>query len=225
MKAMLMAAGRGTRMRPLTDSLPKPLLRVANKSLIVHHIEALVRAEIYEIVINLSYLGHLIEAALGDGAAFGARIQYSHEAVPLEFGGGVIQALPLLGSEPFAVVAADLFTDYPFAQLPQQLDGLAHLVLADNPTHHPEGDFGLVNGQVDLRGAPRLNYAGIGVYHPELFVGYNPGVQSFLTVVEPAVTAGQVSGEHYQGHWFNIGTPESLAEAERKASALLSVYH
>lgn len=221
MKAMLMAAGRGMRMRPLTDTVPKPLLRIGDKALIVYHVEALVKAGLREIVINLCHLGNLIEAALGDGSAFGACIQYSREETPLEFGGGVIQALPLLGPDPFVVVAADLFTDYPFAQLPYHIDGLAHLVLADNPPHHPHGDLGLRNGQVDLMATPRLNYAGIGVYRPELFVGYNPGVQSFLTVLKPALMAGRVSGEHYRGRWFNIGTPECLAKVQLSLSGSL----
>ena len=172
MKAMLLAAGRGERMRPLTDHTPKPLLRVGGQTLIGHHLDALARAGFRELVINHAHLGAQLVAALGDGSEYGVHIEYSPEPPgALETGGGIFNALPLLGTGPFAVINADIWTDFDFAVLPRKPEGLAHLVLVDNPVHHPQGDFALCNGHVSADGMPRLTFSGIGVYSPALFDG------------------------------------------------------
>ena len=214
MKAMILAAGRGERMRPLTDSLPKPLLPVASKPLIAWQIEALVAAGITEIVINHAWLGEMIENALGDGAAFGARIRYSPEGEALETGGGIRRALPLLGEAPFLVLNGDVLTDYPFARLRDQAVALAHLVLVSNPEHHPRGDFHLQAGRVSAEGEPRLTFSGIGVYHPALFAACEPGRFPLAPLLRQAMAAGQVSGEHYPGQWLDVGSPERLRQAQ-----------
>jgi MurNAc alpha-1-phosphate uridylyltransferase len=215
MKAMILAAGRGERMRPLTDHTPKPLLPVGGKPLLQWHVEALVAAGVCDIVINHAWLGEQIEAALGSGDALGAKIRYSPEGEALETGGGIFRALPLLGDEPFVVVNADIVTDYPFARLPSVPAGLAHLVLVPNPAHHPEGDFYLEHGRVEAEGAPRLTYSGIGVYHPNLFRGQQPGRFPLAPLLRRAMAAGQVSGEFYAGRWLDAGTPERLRDAEQ----------
>ncbi|MCG2635192.1 MAG: nucleotidyltransferase family protein [Gammaproteobacteria bacterium] len=210
MKAMILAAGRGERMRPLTDDTPKPLLQVRGKPLIQHQIEQLVSAGINQIVINHAYLGEQIEAALGDGTRFGARINYSAEAAgALETGGGILQALPLL-SDPFIVVNGDLWTDYPFANLPGDLDALAHLVLVDNPDHNATGDF-----QINGNGDEKLTYSGIGVYRKALFEQCQPGRFPLAPLLRRAVGLKQLSAEHFRGTWIDIGTPERLAELNR----------
>jgi len=215
MKAMILAAGRGERMRPLTDRIPKPLLTVAGKALIVYHIEALVQAGIRDLVINHAHLGEQIEAALGDGAGFGARIRYCPEPPgALDTGGGILNALPLLGAAPFAVINADVWTDYPFTRLPAEPPGRAHLVLVDNPVHHPEGDFALRDGHVHRDGGPRLTFSGIGVYRPELFDGCTPGRFPLAPLLREAMDAAMVGGEHYGGRWLDVGTPERLAELQ-----------
>lgn len=211
MRAMILAAGLGTRMRPLTDHIPKPLLKAGGHMLIEYHIEALVQAGLREIVINHARLGGSIEQALGDGARYGASIRYSAEGEqPLETGGGIQQALPLLGEGPFVVVNADIWTDYPFARLPDALDGLAHLVLVDNPPQHAAGDFALRDDRVVEQGAARLTYSGIGVYHPRLFAACTPGAFPLAPLLRAAMQAGSVSGEYYPGRWLDIGTPERL---------------
>jgi len=221
MKAMILAAGRGERMRPLTDHTPKPLLRIGGETLIEHHIHALVRAGIDELVINHAHLGEQLVAALGDGTTCGARIRWSAEPDgALETGGGIHHALPLLGTAPFVVVNADIWTDFDFAGLPEQPDGRAHLVLVDNPEHHPEGDFALDGNRVSLDGPVRLTYSGIGVYRPELFAGCVPGAFPLAPLLRAAMEAGQVSGEHYTGTWFDIGTPERLAELNNPVISL-----
>jgi len=208
---MLLAAGRGERMRPLTDTTPKPLLRLGGQTLIERHIHALVRAGITELVINLAHLGRQIVAALGDGNAYGVTIRYSDEnGSALETGGGIYKALPLLGEAPFLVVNADIWTDYPFAGLPADIGGQAHLVMVDNPEHHAEGDFSLSEGRLARRGPAMLTFGGIGVYRPELFAGCSPGAFPLAPLLRHAMDAGQVSGEHYRGGWFDIGTPERL---------------
>ncbi len=217
MKAMILAAGRGERMRPLTDHTPKPLLPVAGKPLIVHHLEALRAAGIHELVINTGHLGEQLPAALGDGRAWGVHILYSPEPPQaLETGGGIFQALPLLGSEPFLVVNGDVWSDCPFARLPTAPAGLAHLVLVDNPPHHPEGDFALMaNGEVrESSGQPQLTYSGISVLRPELFGDCAPGRFPLGPLLRRAMAAGQISGEHYGGGWRDIGTPQRLAELD-----------
>jgi MurNAc alpha-1-phosphate uridylyltransferase len=212
MKAMLLAAGRGERMRPLTDHTPKPLLRVAGQTLIEHHIGALYRAGIRELVVNHAHLGTQLIAALGDGSDYGVHIDYSAEPPgALETGGGIFNALPLLGESPFLVVNADIWTDFDFATLPHQPESLAHLVLVDNPAHHPQGDFTLAHGRVYSDGSARLTFSGIGVYRPALFTGSSSGSFPLAPLLRRAMVAGQVSGEHYAGAWFDIGTPERLA--------------
>jgi MurNAc alpha-1-phosphate uridylyltransferase len=219
MKAMLLAAGRGERMRPLTDHTPKPLLRVAGHTLIERHIEALARAGIRELVINHAHLGAQLVAALADGANYGVHIDYSAEPPgALETGGGIYHALPLLGEGPFVVVNADIWTEYDFAALPWQPEGLAHLVLVNNPEHHPEGDFALEHGRVCADGPARLTYSGIGVYRPELFTGSPGGAFPLAPLLRRAMAAGQVSGERYTGAWFDIGTPERLMAVNRRVS-------
>jgi MurNAc alpha-1-phosphate uridylyltransferase len=221
MKAMLLAAGRGERMRPLTDHTPKPLLRVGGQTLIGHHIEALARAGIRELVVNHAHLGAQLIATLGDGSDYGVHIDYSAEPPgALETGGGIFNALPLLGEAPFVVVNADIWTDYDFTALPRQPESLAHLVLVDNPAHHPQGDFALENGRVRTDGPARLTFSGIGVYRPALFSGSTPGPFPLAPLLRRAMTAGQVSGERYAGAWFDIGTPERLAAVNHRVSAL-----
>jgi MurNAc alpha-1-phosphate uridylyltransferase len=211
MKAMILAAGRGERMRPLTDTVPKPLLRIGGQTLIERHVHALARAGITDLVINHAHLGEQIVRALGDGHAYGVSIRYSPETDgSLETGGGIMNALPLLGAEPFLVVNGDIWTDFPFASLPSRIGGLAHLVMVDNPEHHPEGDFSLSAGELSRQGPAMLTYAGIGVYRPELFAGCSPGAFPLGPLLRDAMDAGQVSGEHYTGNWFDIGTPERL---------------
>jgi MurNAc alpha-1-phosphate uridylyltransferase len=222
MKVMLLAAGRGERMRPLTDSMPKPLLRIGDKALIDIHLRALATAGHRDIVINLSWLGEQIRAHVGDGSDFGVRVNYSEEPYPpLETAGGIIQALPLLGDEPFAVVNADIWTDYPFARLPRHISGRAHLVLVDNPPHHTEGDFVLKDHDVEQDGEHRLTYSGIGVYHPALFASLPAGRRALAPLLRQAISAHQVSGEHYGGQWRDIGTPERLAELNRQLAPTL----
>ncbi len=213
---MLLAAGRGERMRPLTDETPKPLLAAGGKALIVRLIERLVEEGFTELVINHAHLGERVQAALGDGRAFGARIRYSAEPPgALETGGGIANALPLLGPEPFLVVNGDIWTDYPFARVPHQPQGLAHLVLVDNPPHHARGDFALRDGLVSEDGGERLTFSGIGVYRPALFAGRRAQRFPLAPLLRRAAAQGQVSGEHYRGEWRDIGTPARLEELDR----------
>ncbi|MBI3576308.1 MAG: nucleotidyltransferase family protein [Gammaproteobacteria bacterium] len=217
MKVMILAAGRGERMRPLSDRIPKPLLPVAGKALLVHLIESLARAGLRDLVVNYAHLGRQIADYLGDGGQFGARIAYSPEPEGgLETGGGIFQALPLLDSDPFLVVNGDIWTDYPFINLSKTLDGLVHLVLVDNPSHHPQGDFHLDGGRVEAGGTPRLTFSGIGVYRRRLFEHCAPGRFPLVPVLRAAMERGQVSGEYYGGRWRDVGTPERLAELDRE---------
>lgn len=217
MKAMILAAGKGERMRPLTLHTPKPLVPAAGKPLIEYHLEALARAGIREVVINHAWLGQQIEDHLGDGSRFGLRIRYSAEGEPLETGGGIFKALPLLGDAPFLLVNGDVWTDYDFTGLNAPLQGLAHLVLVDNPGHHGRGDFRLADGQVsdgdDALGA--LTFSGISVLDPALFDGCRPGAFKLAPLLRKAMAEGRVSGEHYRGHWIDVGTLERLADVER----------
>ncbi len=226
---MILAAGRGERMRPLTDRTPKPLLSVGGKPLIVHHLEALARGGLRDVVINHAWLGAQIEAALGDGSRFGVHIRFSPEAQALETAGGIANALQWLGDTPFAVINADVFTDYDLgalrehaARLQDRAD-LAHLVLVDNPTHHPHGDFALRAGRVLADGDARLTFSGIGVYSPRLFAGIVPGARAALApLVREARARDRVSGEHFCGEWDDIGTParlEALDARLRRAGA------
>ncbi|MBP6115792.1 MAG: nucleotidyltransferase family protein [Neisseriaceae bacterium] len=223
MNAMILAAGRGERMRPLTDVDPKPLLKVGEHPLIVWHILRLRAAGIDNIVINHAWLGHKIEAYLGNGSALGVNIAYSPEPTGgLETGGGIATALPLLGEQAFMVVNGDVLMDVDFAALAaQSCDGvsrLAHILLVDNPEHHPEGDFGLladglVAPSID-QGTP-LTFSGAGVYHPVLLQGLAPLVRAKLPpYLRAAMAQGKVSGAHHQGTWFDVGTPERLQQAQ-----------
>ena len=214
MKAMILAAGRGERMRPLTLERPKPLLEIGGVPLIVHHLGALVAAGFDEVVVNLSWLGEQIRARLGDGTQYGLAIQYSEEGPePLGTAGGILHALPLLGLEPFLVVNGDVWTDYPFAQLRHRLAApdLAHLVLVPNPPQHPHGDFEYVAGRLVDGDRERLTFAGIGVYRPGLFAGSTERSFGLAPLLRNAASANQVSAEVHHGVWNDIGTPERLA--------------
>lgn len=213
MKAMILAAGKGERMRPLTLTTPKPLLAVGGKRLIEYHLLALAQAGFGEVVINHAWLGQQIEDYLGDGARYGLAIEYSREAEPLETGGGIRHALPLLGKEPFLVVNGDIWTDYDFTQLRGPLAGQAHLVLVDNPAHHPDGDFTLVEGQV--RDQPGLTYSGIAVLDPSLFDDQGDTAFKLAPLLRRVMAVGQVTGEHHRGHWIDVGTPQRLADIDR----------
>jgi MurNAc alpha-1-phosphate uridylyltransferase len=224
MKAMILAAGRGVRMRPLTDTTPKSLLAVGGKPLIAWQLEKLARAGFTEIVINHAHLGNMLEAALGDGSRFGLSISYSPEREALETAGGIAFALRLLGTEPFLVVNADVYSDYDFSALArvELRDKLAHLVLVDNPQQHPRGDFALDAGSVRETGENLLTFSGIGVYAPHLFGGIPPGAKVPLApLLRKAMAAERVSGEHYRGRWHDIGTTERLQalDAELRGGA------
>jgi len=218
---MILAAGRGERMRPLTDNLPKPLLKVAGKMLIEYHLEKLSAAQITDVVINHAWLGEKIEQALGDGSRYALNIHYSPEEEALETAGGIVNALPLLRgvtdeSEAFIVINGDIYCDYDISNLPSSLSGLAHLVLVNNPPHNPEGDFVLTkSGLVEKTGINKKTFSGIGVYHPDLFKDYPSGKLALAPVLRKAMEKNQVSGEFYQGGWHDIGTPERLDELER----------
>lgn len=222
MKAMILAAGRGERMRPLTDHTPKPLLPVGGKPLIVWHLEGLARAGFRDIVINHAHLGDQIERTLGDGSRYGVRIQYSNEGEALETAGGIAYALPLLGNAPFLVVNGDVFCDFDFSQIVQQpMDGVvAHLVLVDNPPQHPQGDFALDHGRLVEGGDARLTFSGIGVYRPELFASVVRGSKAKLApLLRAEISQGQVSAEHYRGCWVDVGTPERLQALDATLSS------
>ena len=217
MKAMVLAAGFGERMRPLTDTCPKPLLSVGGKPLLQYHLENLVAAGFEELVVNVSWLGEQIVDFV-EQRDWGCPVQWSREESPLETAGGIIQALPLLGSEPFALVNGDVWTDYPLVRLRDQVratDTDAHLVLVDNPPQHPDGDFHLDTDCRLQRTAPggeaRLTYSGLAVIAPALFAGALPGKRPLLPFLLEAMASRRVSGEHYPGLWEDVGTPERLA--------------
>jgi len=224
-KAMILAAGRGARMRPLTDNLPKPLLCVGNKTLIEYHIENLAHAGFVDIVINHAYLGKMIETALGDGSRYGVNICYSPETIALETAGGIVRALPLLESrngdelveQPFLIVNADIYSEFNFSTLLPILrqinkgTDIAHLVMVSNQEHHPDGDFFLDSGRLVPTGKEKLTFSGISIYKPSFFYGIKPGIVSKLApMLCQAITEGKVSGEHYKGKWVDVGTPERL---------------
>ena len=212
---MILAAGRGKRMRPLTDDIPKPLLKVAGKMLIEYHLEKLKAANITDVIINHAWLGEKIEKALGDGSRYGLNIQYSAEAEALETAGGILNALSLLGDDSFIVINGDIFCDYDISKLPISLTGLAHLVLVTNPPQHSQGDFVLTSsGAVKPEGENKYTFSGIGVYHPDLFNGYPNGKLALAPVLRKAMEQNKVSGELYQGGWHDIGTPERLSELD-----------
>jgi N-acetyl-alpha-D-muramate 1-phosphate uridylyltransferase len=227
MKAMLLAAGRGERMRPLTDHTPKPLLEVGDKPLIVWHIENLVRAGITELVINHAHLGAQIEKALGDGSRFGAHIQYSSEGKALETAGGIAYALHLLGDEPFAVINGDIFCDYDFARLRERAAELksshdsVHLVLVNNPVQHPNGDFGMQQQRV-TDNSPKFTFSGIGLYQPSLFAQISRGsIAPLAPLLRAQIALGKVSGERHQGLWVDVGTPQRLKELDSQVRSAL----
>ncbi len=217
MKAMILAAGRGERMRPLTDTTPKPLLKVGGKALIEYNIENLVAAGFKDIVINIAHLGRQIKDYCGNGEQWGASIVYSDEGeTALETAGGIAYALPLLGDKPFLVVNADIVCDFPLERLHDRKIDLAHLVLVDNPPHHPQGDFSLArNGLLTEHGKEKLTFSGIGVYHPNLFQNIPFGPLKLRPVLDSAINQGQVGGEKFDGLWLDIGTPQRLQEIDK----------
>ncbi len=217
MKAMLLAAGRGSRMQPLTNKIPKPLLPIAGQPFIAHQLLKLANANIKEIVINVSYRAQQIKETLGNGHNYGVNIEYSDEPKVLDTGGGIRQALPLLGNDPFLVLSADIWTDYPLEKLSQHLiaSAQAHLVLVDNPSFHPEGDFHLqTNKYLALQGLPKLTFASFGIYRPSLFKQYQPGGFPLAKVLSAGINETRITGEYYQGSWFNVGTLNELERLE-----------
>lgn len=218
MRAMILAAGRGERLRPLTDRMPKPLAEVRGKPLIVHHLEALAAAGFREIVINQGHLGDMLPGALGDGERWGVNIHWSVEKPePLETGGGIFQALPMLGDGPFLAVNGDIWTGYPFARLRAVKCDWAHLVMVPNPDHNPDGDFALSSAMLSESGPARLTYSGIAVYHPRLFAGCKPGKFSMVPLMKHAMKEHVVTGERFDGDWSDIGTLERLEALQRRA--------
>jgi MurNAc alpha-1-phosphate uridylyltransferase len=219
---MILAAGRGERMRPLTDTTPKPLLPAGGRPLIAWHLEKLATAGVTDVVINHAHLGGMIEAALGDGHDYGVAIHYSPEPEALETAGGIATAMPLLGNAPFIVVNGDVYTDFPYARLVAAADrlaeigtGVAHLVLVDNPTHHPAGDFALTDGLAQPDGASRFTFSGLGAYRPALFDGVVRGTKARLApLLIAAMDRRAVSAEHHRGYWLDVGTPARLAELD-----------
>lgn len=211
MRAMILAAGRGERLRPLTDTVPKPLLEVGGHPLIEYHLERLAQAGFREVVINLAHLGDKIRDTLGSGSSWGLNIHYSAEPPgALDTGGGIEQALPLLGAAPFAVLNGDVFSHYPLARLRAIKCDHAHLVLVPNPAHHPEGDFAIQAGYITGEGQPRFTFSGVSVYHPRFFAGQSGGRYSIVPMLQTAMALQQVTGEIYKGIWHDIGTLERL---------------
>jgi MurNAc alpha-1-phosphate uridylyltransferase len=219
MKAMILAAGRGERMRPLTDSCPKPLLKVNGKALIDYHLESLALCGIHEVVINTAWLGQQVTTHVGDGSRWGLNIQFSHEGWPaLETGGGIFNALPLLGNEPFLVINGDVFTSWRLTspQLPMQWrsESLVHLILVPNPSHHPRGDFGLSDHVLTENASEQFTYSGIGFFHPLLFSGCRGGAFKLAPLLYGAVHKNRATGELFSGNWSDVGTPERLASLQ-----------
>lgn len=223
MKAMILAAGRGERMRPLTDHMPKPMIPVAGKPLIEHHLHHLATAGFKDIVINIAYRSQQLRNALGDGERFGLRIIYSDEGESgLETGGGIRHALPLLGDAPFALVNGDIYCDYPLVTLQQHQDigdDLARLVMVDNPAHNSAGDFSLVGERIRDDASCRLTYAGIGLFRPEIVAGQTDSKFPLAPLLKQAMAADKVSGEHYKGLWCDVGTPQRLTDLEASLRA------
>ena len=224
---MILAAGRGKRMMPLTAEMPKPLLQAGGKALIEYHVEALAAAGIQQIVVNHAWHGDQIEQYLGDGSRYGLSILYSVETQALETGGGIFQALPMLGEQPFVVVNGDIWTDYDFSGLPKLIDGLAHLVMVDCPEHNNAGDFYYVAGEPRAPGclynrdhhpaaAALLTYSGISVLSPQLFASCSAGRFPLVPLLVKAIECGLVSAEHYRGSWLDIGTPQRLQLLEQR---------
>lgn len=215
MRAMILAAGKGKRMQPLTKTVPKPMLEAGGKPLLQYHIEALVKAGIREIVINTGYLGEVIESRFGSGSNLGAEICYSREGDdPLETGGGIKHALPLLGKGPFIVVNGDIWTDFDYRRLLEGNISPVYLVFVHNPPQHPRGDFVLIGNSVSLEGGPRLTYSGIGLYSPTFFSEQGETVFPLLPVLQRVIREGKAMGELFTGRWLDVGTPERLQELE-----------
>lgn len=211
MRAMILAAGRGERLRPLTDTTPKPLLEVGGRPLIEHHLEKLAQAGFREVVINLAHLGDMIRDTLGNGSNWGLNIHYSPEPPgALDTGGGIRQALPLLGESPFAVINSDVFSHYPLARLRAIKCDHAHLVLVPNPDHNPDGDFALQGGHIFADGQPRYTFSGISVYHPGFFAALDNGRYSVVPMLRAAMALQNVTGEIYRGIWHDVGSQERL---------------
>jgi len=229
MRALILAAGRGERMRPLSDATPKPLLRAGGRSLIEWQLAALARAGIRDIVINVAHLGGALRRVLGNGADHGVRIAYSvegeHAEDALETRGGIARALPLLGESPFVVTSGDVVTDFDYAALRRRAEAIAggafdaHFVLVDNPPSHPAGDMALADGRATRAGAPRLTYGNIGVFAPRLFAAVAATRERLFPWMYDVVDAGRVSAEHYAGRWFNVGTPAELAALDDRLNA------
>ncbi|HSW94269.1 MAG TPA: nucleotidyltransferase family protein [Gammaproteobacteria bacterium] len=218
MRGMILAAGRGARMGVLTEKTPKPLLKAGKKYLIEYSIDALVRANVRDIVINISWHADLIKQTLGDGSRYGARFYYSEEPEALETGGGIVKALPLLGDTPFIVLSSDIITDYSLNNLPKEPDGLAHLVLVNNPVFHPRGDFNLHDKTLDYSEQNSFTFANVGLYRPALFAGCEPQKFRLGDLLKKAVKKSEVTGEHYEGVWHNVGTPADLEQVHLGAS-------
>ncbi len=219
MKAMILAAGRGERMRPLTDKTPKALLRAGGQCLIEYHLKALATAGITDIVINYAYLGEQFPERLGEGERYGVSISYSPEGeTGLETGGGIFNALPLLGDSAFIVINGDIWTDYAFTSITEP-EGLAHLVMVNNPEHNPEGDFALQEKQVQAEGKNRYTFSGIGIYRPELFANCEAGSFKLAPLLKEAIQKQQVTGEHFTGQWIDVGTPERLQSLDKMLTA------
>ena len=223
MRAMILAAGRGERMRPLTDTTPKPLLPVAGKPLIAWHLERLAQAGFRDVVINHAWLGHLIESTIGDGQQWGLSIRYSAEETALETAGGIATALDLLGQEPFLVLNGDIWCDWDVSLAPQASamlnlrNSLGWLLMVNNPPHHPEGDFELdEQGYLTEAGPTRLTFSGVGVYDPRLFAGIQPGVPSKLApLLRREMSSHRIIGQHHLGSWIDVGTPQRLEDMDR----------
>lgn len=211
MRGMIFAAGRGLRMGKLTEDIPKPLLQVNGSYLIEYSIKALCQIGIRDIVINICYRGAQIQQALGNGERYGVNFHYSEEAEALETGGGIFQALPLLGKEPFVVMSGDIITDYSLKHLPSEPKHLAHIILVNNPSYHPRGDFCLDKQRVYIGSDSALTFGNIGLYRPELFAQCKSGKFRLGTLLRQAILQQQVTGEHFNGLWHNLGTPEDIA--------------
>lgn len=215
--AIILAAGLGKRMRPLTDTTPKPLLKVGGKRLIEYHIEGLQRTGVRQLVINTGRMGQQFEESLGDGRRYGVVIRYSHEGDhPLETGGGIVRSLPLLGEQAFIAVNGDIWTDYDFTALMSRSPRSGHLVLVNNPDHNPKGDFAFSQGKIGNEGDPRYTFSGIAVYHKDLFDGHSAAAFSIVPLLRQAIDQQRLTAELYGGEWFDIGTPRRLAELDQR---------
>ena len=219
MKALILAAGLGERMRPLTLQTPKPLLKAGNHALIEHHIIKLAQAGVRDIIINLSYLGEQIKTQLGDGSAFNVNITYSEEGpVPLGAGGAIVHALPLLGDEPFILLAADIYSDFPIASLLNKTHYPAHMVMVDNPDFHSQGDYGITNGLL-TQNEPKFTYAGYSVWQPSIFKNAKNSTTIGITpFIDRTLQTHHISAELFTGYWINVGTPEQLSELNKQLS-------